>query len=101
MKTKITKISAVDNPVVPTASVEQYECGYLNNLSPFVDYWVTGKLVKPIVVGESILLERDCRNGVKVEGLFVSSVVRAIKGGKLSPAHIIETDNSIYRVEEV
>jgi|LakMenEpi03Aug12_release.lakeMendotaPanAssembly.Ray.scaffolds.fasta_scaffold164734_4 hypothetical protein len=99
MKTKITKISAVDNPLVPTASVEQYECGHLNDLSPFDGYWVTGKLVKPIVVGESILLERDCRNGVKVDGMFVSSTVK--KTGKNYGKLFVFTDNSIYRVEEV
>ena len=101
MKTKITKICAVDNPVVPTSTVEQYDCGQINDLSPFNGYWATGELEYPIEIGLPIRLNRDCRNGVKIDGTFVSSVVKEIKGGKLSPAHIIVTDNSIYRVEEV
>lgn len=101
MKTKITKICASDNPIVPTANVEQYECGHLNDLSPFEGYWVTGELEYPIEIGLPIRLKRDCRNGVKIDGIFVSSTVKVIKGGKLSPAHIIVTNNSIYRVEEV
>ena len=104
MKTKITKIGVVHNPIVPTASVEQYQCGHINDVSPFNGYWVTGQLINPIAIGESIMLKRDCRNGIKIDGMFVSSNVQKyidMSYSNYGGYYLVYTDNSIYKVETI
>jgi hypothetical protein len=104
MRTKITKIDIAQNPVVPTANKEDYVCGREQDteVSPFIDYYVIGTLERPIEVGKGIRMLREDRNGVKAFGMFTSSVVKAVKGGNSAGTKwIVETDNSVYRVEDV
>jgi len=55
-----------------------------------LDYEVEGTLFAPITIGECVRLARDVRNGVKAEGIFVTSPVTEITATSFS------TKNSIY-----
>ena len=102
MKTKITKIVVVADPKHETAQPVDYVCGVENSLSPFVGYWVVGTLLTPIKLGKSIRMNREIRNGVKVDGYFVSSIVQKIDDTRIKfDVLIVETDNSIYKIEEI
>lgn len=104
MRTKITKIGIAQDPVVPTANKEDYICGreQENEVSPFVEYCVIGILQHPIEVGKGIRMSREERNGVKASGYFFSSMVKSIKGGDSAGTKwIVETNNSVYQIEEV
>jgi len=92
---KITKIAAVENPRHETAKPEEYFYGEDNVLSPPVEYWITGKLLREPVVGEDISAIRDSRNGVKIGGFFTSSIIVKIEGNKYY------TLNSVYQIEEI
>lgn len=97
MRVKLTKINKAKNPVVKTAKKKGYVCGSEQDeeVSPFVGYWVIGTLERPIEIGKAIRMIRENRNGVECLGLFLSSVVKSIKG------NIVETDNSVYEMEEI
>ena len=104
MKIKITKLSAVKDPIVRTALKEEYICGREQDeeVSPFEGYWAIGILESPIEVGKPIRMLRENRNGVMAHGIFVTSVVKSIKNRDIiSPTKIIETDNSVYEVREI
>lgn len=96
MKTfvKLTKIKASENAEYRTPDWNDYKQGMLNEATSIpIDYWVMGYLIKPIKVGESILLERTIRNGEKISGFMSTSKVIEINGD------IFETLNSIYKIE--
>ena len=99
MKIKITKIDIVAQPLHKTANIEEYICGEVNTLSPFVGYEVVGELVEPITCGRSIKMNRESRNGIKIEGFFQTSIVNFID--TYENVTIVKTDNSIYKVEEI
>ena len=94
---KITKLSAVKNPVVQSAqSVDEYRESlhtYDETLSPNVDYWMIGELISGPVLGESVILQRSNRNGIEMPGVFTSSIVT-----KITEAGF-ETMNSNYKME--
>lgn len=91
---RFTKLSAADKAKYPTAKEGEYKYGEVNkNVSPPVDYWVEGYLIRNILIGESVLIDRRVRNGVKVAGLFQSSTVKSIEG------NLIKTNNSVYKIE--
>ena len=103
MKVKITKIGIVDSPVVPTAKKDEYVCGEVQEaeVSPFVDYTVIGTVHDPIQVGRGVRMIRENRNGVECQGLFQTSAVKILKDKDESGAFVFETNNSIYKVEEL
>lgn len=102
---KITKLKAVENPVVQTASSDkEYRDSVVNglfnsfedkHLSPSVDYWIIGELMAPPVVGQSLMVNRWNRNGVLCMGIFTTSPITKITDDGF------ETMNSVYKMEEV
>ena len=93
--TKITKISETENPLVKSATKEEYKYGtYNNNVSIPIDYWVVGYLFDEIKVGKPVRLFRKIRNGEKVEGIFTTSKIQTWDG------NIFTTMNSKYKVED-
>lgn len=92
---KITKIGVADNYKVESATWEQYAVGKENSMSLPVEYQVEGFLLKDIVVGHSIRVDRRYRNGDKVNGVFISSAVESFDG------KVATTQNSQYLVEEI
>lgn len=95
-KVKITKLAAVDNPVLVTPKMEDYKPGEDNgNVSVPIEYTVEGTLIYPIEVGKRCMMTREKRNGVVVNGLFSTSPVTEINGNTFS------TMNSKYIIEEL
>ncbi len=93
-KVKLTKFAVSNNPLVPTPPMEGYVCGADNgDVSLPIDYWVEGYLMDDIKVGDSIKLNRTCRNGINIPGMMLTSIVTKIEGD------IIETNNSKYKLE--
>ena len=109
MKIRLKKIAVADNPLTTTAStIDEYGksvWGSLfkptdDHLSPPVEYEITGWIASDIKVGESLLINRETRNGVNVPGMFVTSPVQSI--GKSNDKLIgFTTKNSVYTVEEI
>ena len=96
MKLKIKKLSAVENPVVASASKESYECGSIptKDESLFVDYEI-GIADHLPEEGKSFKMLRTERNGVSVLGIFQTSIVTKTEYNRF------HTTNSIYQWEEV
>jgi len=93
-KVKITKLGAVENPVVPTPNFNQYKPGEDNgDVSLPTEYWLEGYLLNEPTVGSSVLVQRTSRNGVECSGSFFTSKVTEITD------YGFKTQNSIYRVD--
>ena len=93
---RISKLSAVDNPECVTPSMEEYEVGKHNGeVSIPVDYWLEGYLVAEPTVGKSVVVQREVRCGVKMGGIFSSSLVTEITETGF------KTLNSIYNLEYI
>lgn len=101
---KITKLKAVDNPLVSTAEThDDYRASVENSLfkvfddhlSPNVNYWTIGEIVIPPQVGLSVVMHRWVRNGEMIRGTFTTSPVKKITESGF------ETLNSVYLIEEV
>lgn len=60
------------------------------NVSLPVEYTVEGELVGKMQVGNSVVIARDTRNGVKVPGLFQTSTVTEVTATQF------KTRNSVY-----
>lgn len=101
MKTKITKLSPVADPVVRTALKEEYICGQEQDeeVSPFAGYWVVGVLESPIEVGRGIRMLRENRNGVIAMGIFATSPVVSVENDGITQEAIVKTTNSVYQVQ--
>ena len=96
MKVRIQKLSAVENPVVETATRDEYTPGqYTGEKSVFVNYEVEGHITHLPCVGENIFMQRTSRNGVEVFGFFQTSMITHVEGD------IFHTTNSIYRITEI
>lgn len=93
---KLTKISALQNPVFPPGNWETYTIGRGNHgRSLPVDYEVTGILQASPAVGQCVRVLRISRNGVKRLGAFTSSeVVELTSDG-------FKTINSVYRLVDL
>jgi len=101
---KITKLKASDDPLCPTAdthddyrhsvtsSLFKYEDSHL---SPSVDYWIIGEILRGPVIGESLVVSRWVRNGELIRGTFQTSQITKITEDGF------ETMNSVYKLEEV
>lgn len=100
MKVKITKVGISKNPKVLTPYPEIYKYGKINEgVSVPIDYWIIGELINPIIEGQSIRVNREVRNGVKISGLFKTSFVTKIESSQFKNTLTIETENSKYLVE--
>ena len=70
-------------------------------------YWIIGRLVNEVTVGQPVLVERYIRNGEKVLGVMNTSIVEEITPWSVpgdDPDNMrcgvdINTKNSIYRIE--
>lgn len=97
---KVTKINESASPDFKSAKWEKFVPGKDNgDVSLPLDYEIKGHLVYPVRVGDTIFVKRIERNGVKSDGVFVSSVVKEIKEGKKHT--LVSTRNSIYIVESL
>ena len=101
---KITKLKAVENPLVETAIThDQYRDSIVSglfkindeHLSPNVDYWIVGELLTKPTVGERLQVDRWMRNGQLIRGLFTTTTITKITDDGF------ETQNSVYKLEEV
>jgi hypothetical protein len=101
---KITKLKASDEARFPTAethdeyrkSVENSVFSYSDDhLSPNVDYWTIGDILRGPTIGESLIMDRWMRNGQLIRGTFKTSRVTKITEDGF------ETQNSVYKIEEV
>lgn len=102
-RVRISKLSPVDDPKFTTPSSDDYNSlrGEVDMTLP-IDYWVEGYLVREPQIGESVIVNRDVRNGIKVSGIFMTSAVVEISVNlsKFEPTEtIFKTQNSIYRME--
>jgi len=95
-KIKLSKVSAVKQPVVPTPDSKDYIFGTINdNVSLPLDYWVEGYLMNEVVLGQAVLVNRTNRNGVECSGVLqTSEVTKITKKG-------FNTQNSVYVLEEI
>ena len=97
----MTKIGVASEPRHETAKTEEYVCGSdTNTKSPFMGYNVEGELLFPVEIGSGIRMMREFRNGVKIDGVFISSIIKDIYD-RDETGFTVETDNSIYRIEEI
>lgn len=94
---EIRKLSASEAPIVASGVWEDWVFGGKDNpCSLPVNYLMRGVLMRPVRVGGRIYLHRTHRNGMAIEGDFVSSPLIAI-----SDDGLVETYNSIYQVMPV
>lgn len=100
-KVKLVKIAATKDAKIISASWEEYVPGEVNTSRSLpVEYTLTGQLITEPVVGLSLLVNRDSRNNVPVQGIFQSSKIKKIT--KESEIKIkLETENSIYYLEVI
>jgi hypothetical protein len=95
---KLTKIKTVDNPQAATASdYDKYRESLDSNdnhLSPNLEYWVIGEIIKKPEVGGFLVMDRWVRNGVLARGRFVTSEITSITEDGF------ETMNSVYKLEK-
>jgi len=93
---RISKLAPVTDPEYPTPSMEDYETGKLNgNVSIPVDYWIEGYLTDEPEVGKPVVVDRVNRCGVKMPGIFTSSIVTEITDTGF------KTLNSVYNLEYI
>jgi len=99
--TKVIKISEAASPNFVSAKWKNFLPGKINdpNFSLPLDYTVEGELTIPIKVGGTIFMKRTKRNGVKAEGVFMSSVITDVKTFK--GTSVVTTRNSVYLVEDL
>ena len=94
---EVSKIDASDEPISGPGSWEKWVPGSSNNRGSFpLGYTMKGVLMCPVRVGGRIDLHRTHRNGICIDGHFVSTPVIAVSGHGL-----VETCNSIYLIRKV
>jgi len=99
-KVRLTKLSAVENPLVPSGKVESYKAGQDNGaISLPIEYTVEGTLIGNIVVGQPLKIHRTKRNNVEAEGLTCTTpIVKTAEEGNKCTIH---TANSVYLLEAI
>lgn len=90
---QITKLKALPEAQVSTATWAEYHPGEDNEKSPPVDYTLKGVLAADVVVGAPMFASRYERNGERVTGTFSTSVVTKVIG------NCVYTRNSLYIVK--
>lgn len=98
-KYRATKINVSPAAVYASAqSVEKFGMA-MKIFPPPIDYYVEGAALAAPKVGESFMMLRDNRNGIRVTGIFTTSKVNKID--ELSSCIILTTNNSIYKLEKI
>lgn len=96
-RVRVEKVDKTDKPFYRTAKEGEWLPGQENlGLSPPTGYWLEGTLLKDIAIGSPIEVDRKIRNGIEVDGVFQSSVVKAWAGHRGEV--LVMTQNSQYRV---
>src|ERR1035438_5488132 len=90
----IQKTGITDDPLIASATWDEFKPGGPNTKSLPEGYTMTGILHNEPQVGQPLMLLRQTRNGVPALGIFTSSVITKIEGNK------IWTLNSIYTILE-
>lgn len=100
---KITKISHLDTALAKAAPDVHSYWKSIDN-SPNVDYWLVGYLRNGLPeVGESLVVDRIIRNGVTMEGIFITSPsdsIENIASDFDNPIIVLQTKNSVYSIEK-
>jgi hypothetical protein len=92
---RIEKISASEDPKCPTPSALEYDTlKEVALLSLPAEYWIEGYLIKEPEVNSPVIVQREVRNGVKVQGIFQTSLVTEITENGF------KTLNSIYTLKK-
>lgn len=90
----ITKHAAAPSPVTEAGLWNEWNAGKFNRLSLPIGYLMIGYLLERVEIGGRIKLCRLYRNGVLSLGVFSSTPIVAIH-----PDGLVETFNSVYRIE--
>jgi len=94
---EVSKIDASDEPIIQPGSWEKWVPGSANNTGSCpVGYTMQGVLMRPVRVGGRIDLHRTHRNGIRIDGHFVSTPIIAVSGECLA-----ETFNSVYLIRKL
>lgn len=91
---RLTKVTEVPGGA-PAATKHIPGSGGTPGKSLPIDYVVEGYLFWPLVVGERAFMERQYRNGERVDGVFRSSTITAVTETGFT------TKNSEYRLEAI
>jgi hypothetical protein len=83
----------LDQPIIPSSSWEDWKPKKRSKGSLPLRYQISGYLLRPIRVGECMIVLRTERNGVQAFGIFCTSEVSSFEKG------ILKTQNSVYHVE--
>jgi hypothetical protein len=94
MRVKITKRAEVAGGA-PAREMADHIPGKVQpaKFSLPVDYVIEGVLQGQVTIGESVIVQRDTRNGVKMPGIFQTSPVTSWDG------KTFHTRNSVYDFE--
>jgi len=93
---RLRKHGPCPNARHPTPDWHNYPLGEgPEGISLPAGYELTGYLLAKPEVGKRLIVARISRNGVDVPGLFLSSAIVEIDGGR------IRTKNSIYRLDSI
>ena len=92
---RVVKLAACSDARRQACSWEDWNVGEMNGGSVPVDYELMGLLIRPLKIGESILVARSTRNNISSRGIFLSTPVREIKNGAAI------TLNSIYFLSRI
>ena len=92
----VQKLAPVEGREDLTPTFDEYNVSKTSRSIP-VNYKVVGSLYHDLKEGSSMVVWRDERNGVKVEGMMTTSKVESIE--KLSDDVVqVNTENSVYLV---
>lgn len=97
IRVRITKRSILEGSHPPDPHhIAGQDCALGASLP--IDYTVEGELKADVKVGDSIVLYRTHRNGVRQDGMFVTSTVRSIVKEVDSSEVNCSTINSVYSI---
>lgn len=98
-KVKLIKVGIPQNTKYPSALLKDYIPGEVHSgVSLPVEYTVIGTVITEPVLGLSLLVDRESRNGVVISGIFSSSKI--VKIHSHSEQNIrFDTENSTYYME--
>lgn len=101
MRIRIKKLA--ENPGgIAARKMEKHVPGlgdHQDGLSLPVEYEIEGELIGALMVGNSVRVARDKRNGVPADSLFISSPVVNINISTPPSAGRFHTRNSVYEYE--
>jgi hypothetical protein len=92
----IEKIAEVKNGLPANPKEAHVPGEYQNeNFSLPIEYWIEGTLLNKITVGQRVKVLRENRNGIKMDGYFVTTNVTEVTATQF------KTQNSVYNYHYV